>query len=476
MSFREDSIEKIKKLKLNNINPYASHYARTHKVENVIDLPEGSFVKTAGRISFCRHLGAISFLKMNNVYGGIQLFFDHNKYKFILNNEDAFKYIHLGDIVGVNGHIMFTSTGEKSIEVNEIYLLSKCVEQISDKWHGITDVELKLRKRHVDLISNENTRHVFHVRHRLLKNIRNYLWDEGFTEVETPILQNIPSGASAYPFKTHYEALDDDFYLRIAPELFLKRLIVGGYEKIFEIAKCFRNEGIDRSHLQEFSMLEFYMSYISYKELQEFAVNFLQKIIFNTLGTLETPNINFSNFTYISYDDLFIKYGNIDIRNRSHIELEEIAKEHGLNISLYKSLDALKDAIYKKLCLSKIIDPVLVYDYPSTPLSYPSMEKPNYNYQFQIIVGGFEIIRACIELTDYEIQNNNFDQQMKLNLESGEKDVVRKDNDYIEALESGMAPTGGVGLGIDRLMMLIIGSNISIRDVVLFPATKKIKF
>jgi lysyl-tRNA synthetase class 2 len=472
MSFRDDAKIKINKLKMANLTSYESHYNRTHEVQEVVSLPEGEKVSTAGRVIFCRDLGAIGFLKINNIYGSIQLFIDNKKYDLKINGENIFKYINLGDIVGVEGSIIFTSTGEKSIEIEKITLLSKCIEQISDKWHGITDVELKLRKRQLDLISNDKCRNIFHTRHNLIKNIRNYLWKNGFTEVETPILQNIPSGASAYPFKTYYEALNDDFYLRIAPELFLKRLIVGGYEKIFEIGKCFRNEGIDRSHLQEFTMLELYMSYISYEDLQKFTVKFLQTIVYETLGTLQTTNINFENVEYISYDHLFIKYGNIDIRDKTLEELETIAEAHSLNTNLYKSFDALKDAIYKKLCLSKIKDPVLVYDYPTTPLSYNNPNKPGYNYQFQIIVGNFEIIRACIELTDSQLQNKNFDEQMKLSMDSGEREVVRKDVDYIEALESAMAPTGGMGLGIDRLMMLISEGDISIRDVVLFPATK----
>lgn len=470
MSFKDDGKNKILKLKEANIEAYVSDFQINYSVHKVIDLPEGTFIKTAGRIKFSRHLGAISFLKIGNIFGNIQLFFD-KKYNHTINGEDAFKYINLGDIIGVEGKIIFTSTGEKSIEVEKVTLLSKCLEQVSDKWHGITDVETKLRKRYVDLIANEKSKNIFHMRHKLMSNIRDFLYKQEFTEVETPILQNIPSGASAYPFKTHYEALNDDFYLRIAPELFLKRLLVAGYEKIFEIGKCFRNEGIDRSHLQEFTMMECYISYMSYKDLQKFVVDFLQHIVLTTLGTLKTDYIDFSNIEYISYDDLFIKYGGIDIRNKTHEELKEIAKKESIKIELFKSFDALKDAIYKKLCLSKIINPVLVYDYPSTPLSYPNLEKPGYNYQFQLIVGHFEIVRACIELIDSEIQNKNFDNQMKIN-SNGEKEVVRKDEDFIEALETGMAPTAGFGLGIDRLMMLLAGEDVSIRDVVLFPPTK----
>jgi lysyl-tRNA synthetase class 2 len=474
MSFKEDGQNKINTLKDAGINPFASDFDCNYSVDEVVNLPIDTFIKTAGRIKFLRSLGAITFIKIGNVKGEIQLFFQikEKKNDFILNNESIFKYITIGDFIGVEGKIILTSTGEKSINVEKISLLSKSIEQISDKWHGITDTETKLRKRYVDLIANDETRKIFNIRHNLIKNIRKYLYENNFTEVETPILQNIPSGASAYPFKTHYEALNDDFYLRVAPELFLKRLIVGGYEKIFEIGKCFRNEGIDRSHLQEFTMMELYITYISYDKLQKFVVDFLQNIILNTLGTLKTKYIDFSNVEYITYDELFIKYGGINIVNKTYEELKEIAKDNGININLFKSFDSLKDAIYKKLCLSKIINPVLVYDYPSTPLSYPNPNKPGYNYQFQLIVGHFEIVRACIELIDGEIQNNNFDNQMKLNLESGEKEVVRKDEDFIEALNTGMPPTGGMGLGIDRLMMLISGEDISIRDVVLFPATK----
>lgn len=470
MSFKDDVRQKIQNIKDLGKTPYESHFDCTHTVDQIINLEITTPVKTAGRVIFNRQMGAIGFFKITNIHGLIQVFI---KYEDISEEiKEIIKMINLGDIVGVEGIVNITSTGEKSIFLTEVKILSKTLEQIGDKWHGITDQETRLRKRYLDLINNNDTRKVFHLRHKLIRNIREFLYDDNFTEVETPILQNIPSGASAYPFKTHYEALDKDFYLRIAPELFLKRLIVGGYEKIFEIGKCFRNEGIDRSHLQEFTMIEIYQTYISYENLQQFAVKFLQTIVEKTMGTLKTKKIDFTNVEFISYDDLFIKYGNIDIRNKTERELQIIGEKEGLNISLYNSLDALKDGIYKKLCLSKIINPVLVYDYPSTPLSYPNPNKPGYNLQFQLIVGNFEIIRACIELIDSEVQNKNFDDQMKLNLETGEKDVVRKDVDFIEALEYGMAPTGGIGLGIDRLIMLLVEDDLSIRDVILFPAIK----
>jgi lysyl-tRNA synthetase, class II len=473
MSFREDTKIKIKKLDQLNIPAYESHYDITHSIEEIIHLSENTFIKTAGRIVFFRDLGGIAFIKISNIKGTIQLFLNKKINKFLINpisEESIFKYINMGDIIGVEGKIIFTQTGEKSIDAQKICILSKCLEQISDKWHGITDIEAKLRRRHLDLISNQETRNIFNMRYQLIRNIRDYLHSKSFLEVETPILQNIPSGASAYPFKTYYEALNEDFYLRIAPELFLKRLIISGYDKIFEIAKCFRNEGIDRSHLQEFTMLEFYITYISYEALQEFCIHFIQQIIFNTLGTLKTSYIDFSQVERITYDDLFLKYGNINIKNKTYEDLQIIAQENDINYHLYNNIDALTDIIYKKICLSKIINPVLIYDYPATPLSYPHKEKKGYNYQFQIIIGKFEIIRACIELTDPEIQNNNFDKQMELNLQKGEKDIVRKDEDFIKTLKSGMPPTGGVGLGIDRLMMLL--NNLGIRDIILFPATK----
>lgn len=473
MSFRDDSKTKIHQLQEMDLRAYESKFSRTHNLEEIIDLPKGTEVKTAGRIIFYRDIGAICFFKIANVKGAIQVFLKYQDLDEITTK--IVKLVNTGDIVGVEGFIDFSKTNEKSIFLTKITVLSKALEQIGDKWHGVTDPETKLRKRYIDLIANETTRKVFQIRHKLIRGLREFLYSKDFTEVETPILQNIPSGASAYPFVTHYEALDEDFYLRIAPELFLKRLVVAGYERVFEIGKCFRNEGIDRSHLQEFTMLEVYKAYESYEGLQKFAIELIQNIVEKACGTLVTDKVDFSQVEYISYDDLFIKYGGIDIRHKSYDDLKEIAEKEGLNLKLYRSFDALKDAIYKKLCLSKIVNPVLVYDYPSTPLSYPNPDKPGYNLQFQIIAGHFEIVRACIELIDSEIQNKNFEDQMKLNIDTGEKEVVRKDDDFVNALEYGMPPTAGLGLGIDRLMMLLADGDAGIRDVVLFPATRVVK-
>lgn len=471
MSFKNDAKEKVKNLQKYGIIAYKASFSKNLTLNEVLKLPINTQVSTAGRIVFIRNLGTICFIKIQNIETSLQILYNKNIKSLLIANEDIMKYLNIGDIIGVTGEIVLSKTNEKSISPEEIVILSKCVEQIGEKWHGIVDVELKLRKRYLDLISNEETRKIFQIRHNLIKNIRNFFWNKNFIEVETPILQNIPSGASAYPFKTHYESLNEDFFLRIAPELFLKRLLVAGYEKIFEIGKCFRNEGIDRSHLQEFSMLECYISYINYQELQKFAIELLQFIIKNTMGSLFINNINYENITLLSYEDLFLKYANFSIKDKSYEDLKKIAISLNFNISEIKSFDALKDFLYKKLCLSKIIDPVLVYDYPSSPLSYPQEEKKGYNYQFQIIIGNFEIIKSCIELTDPEIQSKNFLSQKIINEELKEKEIVREDEDFISALEVGMPPAGGLGLGIDRLLMLLTNTQ-NIREVILFPATK----
>lgn len=471
MNFEENIKSKLAKLQEHH-QGYQGSFPISHTVDVIKTLPINTFVITAGRVVLKRDMGAIIFINISNFKGKVQILIKTDNFGNTLGEENITKFVNLGDFIGVKGKVILSKTGEITIDGAYITILTKSLQQIPEKHLGLQDSELKIRERYIDLINNEELKKIFTTRHNLIRNIRNHLQSDNFIEVETPMLHNIPSGASAKPFKTFYEALSSDFYLRIAPELFLKRLLVGGFEKIFEINRNFRNEGIDATHLQEFTMIEIYMAYTDYETLQNFTVDFLQSIIQKTMGSLQInlkdKILNFSVIERLSYNEFLMKYAGFDMTIMSKEEIEKKALSIGLNIKEYKSLDALKDGIYKKLCVNKVHNPILVYDYPSTPLSMPHPDKKGYNQQFQIIVRGCELVRACLELTDPAKQEENFDHQMTLQNNTGENEIVRKDIDFIKALKYGMPPTAGLGLGIDRLMMILFDT--SIRNVILFPA------
>jgi lysyl-tRNA synthetase class 2 len=401
-------------------------------------------------------------------------------------SKEAFDFfadvIDMGDFVGLEGEIFTTQKGEVSVLVRQYTILSKALLPLPEKWSGIQDTEVKYRKRYLDLISNEDTAQRFKFRSDFLWELRNFYYANGFQEVDTPVLCNTASGALAKPFKTHYNSLDMDVYLRIAPEIFLKQAIIGGYEKIFEVARCFRNEGMDPSHLQEFSMVEHYAAYWDFRDNMAFTEKMLTTIIQKLKGTLEVDIMNRSgelvkvNFAgpweAISFRDLLIRDCGIDIDAFSEVESlrAEIAKKN-IKIKDMQSLGRgnLIDALYKEVSRGKLIGPIFLINHPIdlSPLARKNDANPMITDRFQLVVNGWEIVNAYSELIDPLDQKERFDKQMVAR-QAGDEEAMLKDDEYVQAMEYGMPPISGWGMGIERIVALLTQQP-NLRDVVLFP-------
>ena len=385
--------------------------------------------------------------------------------------------------MGVEGEIFTTHTGEKTIRANQITFLGKALKPLPEKFHGLTDQEMIYRNRYVDLIMNENARTNFLIRSKFIKELRNYLENIGYIEIETPILNMKASGATAKPFVAHHNALDMDVYLRIAPETYLKRAIVGGFTKVFEIARCFRNEGIDTTHLQDFTMIEGYGAYLNYKDNMTLLRNMLQTIIMNIYGTLNITiggkEVDLSGeWKEISFRDLILKHSPIDIKkfNTKELLLEEI-KNQNIVIECETPLELLGygnlvDQLYKKVARPYVIEPIFLTEHPLSlsPLARSNDNDKTITDRFQLVINGAEIINGYSELVDPQEQEKRLIEQANLKA-NGDDEAMPMDNDYIEAMEYGMPPISGWGMGIDRLLQLLT-NNDNIKDVVLFPLLK----
>jgi len=442
--------------------------------------PKKEEVAVAGRLVAWRPMGKAIFGHIQDLLGKLQIYIrkdlvGEEKFKFIK------EFVDLGDIVGVKGKLFRTQTGELTVEVEDLQILSKCLHPLPEKWHGIKDVEVRYRQRYLDLIANPEARKIFLMRSRLTAEIRRFMVDNGFLEVETPILQPIASGANARPFITHHNYLDMDLYLRIAPELYLKRLIVGGYPKVFEIGKNFRNEGVDTTHNPEFTMMEFYAAYWDYNDLIKFTERFFEHLINTVLEgksevIFEGHKINLKPpFRVVRYFDLLEeKTGkNKDFFLRApKEELVKLAQE--LEVKKAETLTRAKliDKIFEKVGEPELIQPTFVIDFPKilSPLAKTHREDPDLVERFELIIGQMEIGNAYTELNDPEEQYKRFLEQLK-EKQAGDEEAMEMDLDFIRALEYGLPPTGGEGIGIDRLAMLLVGVN-SIREVILFPAMR----
>ena len=375
------------------------------------------------------------------------------------------------------GILFKTKRGEKTLEVSNYKILSKSLRPLPEKWHGITDVEERFRKRYLDLLFNDEIKEKFVLKAKIIREIRKYLDENGFIEVDTPILQPIYGGAKARPFKTIHNALNSTFYLRISPELYLKRLLVGGFEKVYEMGKCFRNEGIDRSHNPDFTMLEFYFSYIDYKELMKFTEKFLSSIIKNVLGKLtidyQGQKINFKTpWKRVEFLDFVKKETGIDYNSINKEELAKKAMKLGIEVSKTMDKPEIIDEIYKKTCRHKLQNPTFLIHHPAGwfPLAKSYEKDDRKTANFQVIVAGWEIINAYSELNDPIEQRKRLTEQEKFYKE-GLEEAQRIDEDFIEALEYGMPPASGWGMGIDRFVALLTDSH-SLREAILFPAMK----
>ena len=450
--------------------------AKSAEIINNFDKMDGQTVSVAGRLMSKRGMGKVSFCDLHDRNGKIQLYvrideLGEDKYS-------EFRKYDIGDIVGIEGTVFKTHKGEISIKVFNVVLLSKSLQPLPEKWHGLKDTDLRYRQRYIDLIVNSDVKNTFVLRSKIIKAIREYLDEKGFLEVDTPLLNPIPGGAAARPFITHHNALDMDLYLRIAPELYLKRLIVGGLEKVYEMGRMFRNEGISIKHNPEFSMLELYQAYADYNDMMALTEDMISYVCNKTLGTCKityqgqqldlTPP-----WRRLSMIDAVKEYGGIDFDALS--DMEEIKKElkdHGINIEGKISKGNALNTAFEELVEPHLIQPVFIYDYPIeiSPLTKKKYSNPQLTERFELFIYGREMGNAYSELNDPIDQKERFTDQVRKR-EAGDDEANMEDTDYILAMEYGLPPTGGLGIGIDRLVMLLTDSY-SIRDVILFPTMR----
>ncbi|HEC13264.1 MAG TPA: lysine--tRNA ligase [Acidiferrobacteraceae bacterium] len=432
-------------------------------------------VTVAGRMMSRRIMGKASFAHIQDMSGRIQLFVQRDSLPEGFYNEQ-FKKWDIGDIIGVEGELFKTKTGELSIRVDKIRLLTKALRPLPEKYHGLSDQEMKYRQRYVDLIMSETTRDTFRIRSQTVNYIRHFLIERKFLEVETPMMQAIPGGALARPFRTHHHALDMELFLRVAPELYLKRLVVGGFEKIFEINRNFRNEGLSTRHNPEFTMLEFYEAYADYIDLMNLTEKMFRGLAQDLLGAstvhYQGKDYDFGKpFTRLTVKEAVLKY-NDDIKADDLEDLDilrKIAVAKDIPVQDAYGVGKLQLEIYEKTVESKLMDPTFITAYPVevSPLSRRNDDDPSVADRFELIIGGREIANGFSELNDSEDQAERFRKQVA-EKDAGDEEAMHFDEDYIRALEHGMPPTAGEGIGIDRLVMLFTDSP-SIRDVLLFP-------
>ena len=479
---RRNKILEIEKV----TNPYPERFETNYEIKDAALLPDGTTnVRVAGRIVLMRKMGKLSFLTIRDIEGSIQL-----SIKLDMVGEEKYRefkeFFDIGDFIGVEGEIFTTHTGEKTIRVSSYEFLGKALKPLPEKFHGLTDEEMRYRNRYVDLIMNEDTRTRFLLRSNFIKELRNYLNNLGYIEIETPILNNKASGALAKPFMAHHNALDMDVYLRIAPETYLKRAIVGGFTKVFEIARCFRNEGMDSSHLQDFTMVEGYAAYYNYEDNMNFIEKMIKSIILKLFGTLEITvgdkKVDLSSkWERVSFRELLIKYADIDISiYNSKESLLNIIKEKKIELESETDINLLGfgkivDLLYKKVARPNIINPIFLTEHPIelSPLARANDENKEITDRFQLVINGAEIVNAYSELVDPVEQRKRLEEQARLNQE-GDDEALVMDEDYLDAMSYGMPPISGWGMGVDRLIQLLTNSE-NIKDCVLFPLMRQNK-
>jgi lysyl-tRNA synthetase class 2 len=482
----QQRLEKLERIRSQGINPYPRSYHRSHTTEQAIALlkqkEEGltqvEEVRVAGRIMARRLMGKSAFVDIRDSSGKIQLLFqDIDKYDD--GQIQLYKNLDIGDIIGVEGKLLRTKSGEPTVWVGVFTLLAKSLKPLPEKWHGLSDVDTRYRQRYLDLISNPEVKETFKVRSQVITAIRQFLNQRGFLEVETPVLQPSAGGALARPFITHHHALDQDFYLRIATELHLKRLIVGGLDKVYELGRIFRNEGISTKHNPEFTMLESYEAYADYNDVMKMLEEMVSEISQQVLGT---NRVEFGDNTLdfkppwqrLELRQAVTEYSGIDFTQYPSVDLLRAKmEESGIEVDPKKSWAQLVDELLSTFVEPKLIQPTFLLDYPLS-MSPLAKAKPGYERvveRFEAFAGGMEIANAFTELNDPIEQRERFLQQQKERQAEGEV-VETIDEDFLLALEYGMPPTGGLGVGIDRLVMLLTGQQ-SIREVILFPQLRE---
>lgn len=482
----EQRLEKLKKLQSQGVNPYPNRYHRSHTTQEAVALftahekePEAVSkleFSLAGRITASRFMGKIAFMDIRDGSGRIQLFFSRD-----LLGDEKYQLLHdldIGDIIGAAGKLFRTKTGEITLQAADFSLLSKSLHPLPEKWHGLVDIEKRYRQRYLDLISNEETKPVFICRSRVINALRNFLNEQAFIEVETPVLQPMAGGALARPFVTHHHALDQDLYMRIALELYLKRLIVGGFDKVYEIGRVFRNEGISIKHNPEFTMMECYQAYADYNDMMKLVEGMVYSIARDVVGVAE---ITFASnlikleppWQRLTLREAVKKFGDIDFEEYTDADsLRKKMGQRGIEADPKKDRGRLIDELVSTLVEPHLIQPTFLIDYPveMSPLAKMKPESQNLVERFEAFIGGMEIANSFTELNNPLEQEERFHHQME---ERPTADEVAEviDDDFLLALEYGMPPTGGLGVGMDRLVMLLTDKQ-SIRDVILFPQLK----
>ena len=447
-------------------------------IKDNYDEMEGKTVTIAGRMMFKRVMGKASFCNVQDLKGSIQAYVARDNI-----GEDSykdFKKYDVGDLLSVTGEVFKTKTGEISIHATDVVLLSKSLQILPEKFHGLTDTDIRYRQRYVDLIMNQDVKETFIKRSKILREIRNFLADRDFMEVETPMLVANAGGAAARPFETHYNALDEDVKLRISLELYLKRLIVGGLERVFEIGRVFRNEGVDTRHNPEFTLMELYQAYTDYEgmmELTESMYRYLaEKVCGSAVITYNGIEIDLSKpFERITMIDAVKKYANIDFNEiKTDEEAKKLADEHHIEYEAHHKKGDIISLFFEEFCEDKLVQPTFVMDHPIeiSPLTKKKPDNPELVERFELFINGWEMCNAYSELNDPIDQRERFKAQEEA-FAAGDEEANHTDEDFLNALSIGMPPTGGIGYGIDRLVMLLTDSP-AIRDVILFPTMKSL--
>lgn len=470
--FEKQRREKLKKARELDIDPFGQRFDDAEPAENIVtrfkEDDDSQTARTAGRIVLLRDIGKLIFITLRDSTGTIQLGLSK---KMLSEQWQLAKLLELGDLMGASGQLGKTRTGEITIWADEITLLSKALTPPPEKFHGLSDVDLRYRQRYVDLWVNPDVMDLFKKRSSIISYIREFLIDKGFLEVETPMMQSIAGGAAARPFITHHNALDIQLYLRIAPELFLKRLLVGGMEKVFEINRNFRNEGLSRRHNPEFTMMELYQAYGDYNTMMDIAEEMITGLVEKHCDSMTVQfgdmEIDFAGpWKRAKYADLLKEYSSCDIN-----DIEAIRKKaSSLNINEEGMDDiVVTNEVFEETVEKNLVNPTFVIDYPAAlcPLTKPCKDNPEYAERFELFIGKMEMANAYTELNDPDIQEENF----RIQLKGQEETMATMDTDFINALKYGMPPAGGLGIGIDRLVMAVTGAQ-SIRDVILFPLLK----
>jgi lysyl-tRNA synthetase class 2 len=477
-------IQKLKEIQELGYEPYPTFYRNTHTLAGVVsqfaansgeDLEHAKHkVRVAGRILTNRPFGKAGFITLSDGEGQLQVYVKKDQVPD--RDFNLYKLLDIGDFIGVEGILFRTRTGELTVLANEVMFLAKCFLPLPEKWHGLKDIEIRYRQRYVDLVVNREVRDVFAKRSVIVRELRKFLDDRGYLEVETPILHPIAGGALAKPFRTHHNALDMPLYLRIAPELYLKRLIVGGLNRVYDLNRIFRNEGISTRHNPEFTMLEFYQAYSHYSDLmdltEEMVAGIVEKVCGSKVITYDDQQIDFGKWTRLSMKDAILKFAPEKIEEASLTDrsaVEGLLKKFHADFDPRLPLGNLIGALFETVAEQHLIQPTFIYDYPLelSPLSKQKASDKTLVERFELYIGGMEIGNGYSELNDPFDQRNRFFAQLEAR-ERGDEEAHEMDDDYIRALSYGMPPTAGEGIGVDRLTMLLTNST-SIRDVILFP-------